>query len=256
MDLLSICNKNNDFSLFSLGDELSDGICLSDKEGIIIKTNKEYSRVLGVLEEDILGKHVSYFEENGYVEESIQLRVLRERKKLSKVIQIKKNNNIALITAIPIFDDKNEIEQILAVIRDLTEINKLKGKLQKIENRNKKYLRELNHIKSILKETDGFIGESECIKKIKDLILSVAKTDATILITGETGCGKEVLAREIHKKSNRTDKPYIKINCAAIPESLIESELFGYEQGAFTGAQNKGKVGMFEAANGGTILLD
>lgn len=256
MDLLSICNKNNDFSLFSLGDELSDGICLSDKEGIIIKTNKEYSRVLGALEKDILGKHVSYFEKNGYVEETIQLRVLSERKKLSEIIQIKKNNNIALITAIPIFDDKNEIEQILAVIRDLTEINKLKRKLQKIENRNKKYLRELNNIKSILKETDGFIGESKCIKKIKDLILSVAKTDATILITGETGCGKEVLAKEIHKKSSRKDKPYIKINCAAIPESLIESELFGYEQGAFTGAQNKGKVGMFEAANGGTILLD
>ena len=117
MDLLSICNKNNDFSLFSLGDELSDGICLSDKAGVIIKTNKEYSRVLGVLEEDILGKHVSYFEENGYVEESIQLRVLRERKKLSKIIQIKKNNNIALIKAIPIFDDKNEIQQILAVKR-------------------------------------------------------------------------------------------------------------------------------------------
>lgn len=256
MNLLSICNKNNDFSLFSLGDELSDGICLSDKEGIIIKTNKEYSRVLGILEEDMLGKHISYFEENDYVEESIQLIVLREKKKLSKVIKIKKNNNIALITAIPIFNEENEIEQVLAVIRDLTEINKLKERLQKIENRNKKYLRELNHIKNILKETDGFIGESECIKKIKDLILSVAKTDATILITGETGCGKEVLAREIHKKSNRSDKPYIKINCAAIPESLIESELFGYEKGAFTGAQNKVKIGMFEAANGGTILLD
>lgn len=76
VDLLSICTKNNDFSFFSLGDELSDGICLSDKQGIIIKTNKEYSRVLGVLEDDIQGKHVSYFEENGYVEESIQLTVL------------------------------------------------------------------------------------------------------------------------------------------------------------------------------------
>ncbi len=100
------------------------------------------------------------------------------------------------------------------------------------------------------------IGENPEMLKLKELINYIARTDATILINGETGCGKEIVAREIHNKSDRKNSPYIKVNCAAIPDSLIESELFGYAKGAFTGAQNKEKLGMFEMANNGTILLD
>ncbi|WP_371379394.1 sigma-54 interaction domain-containing protein [Sporomusa aerivorans] len=100
------------------------------------------------------------------------------------------------------------------------------------------------------------IGESAEMKKIRKLIQHIAQSDATVLITGESGSGKEVVASELYCKSNRQGLPYIKINCAAFPDSLIESELFGYEQGAFTGASSNGKMGMFEMANKGTILLD
>nr|WP_275299492.1 sigma 54-interacting transcriptional regulator [Clostridium sp. YIM B02506] len=100
------------------------------------------------------------------------------------------------------------------------------------------------------------IAKDASMKRIIQLINSVAKTDATILITGETGVGKEVIATEIYKKSNRSNKAYIKINCAAIPESLLESEMFGYEKGAFTGAIKKEKLGYFELAQKGTLLLD
>jgi transcriptional regulator with PAS, ATPase and Fis domain len=141
-------------------------------------------------------------------------------------------------------------------MRDLTELLKLKDKIERTEKKNEKYLTELNYYRSKLMKNTNFIGESQKINEIKELISYVAKTEATILITGETGCGKEVVAKEIHDKSNRKDAPYIKVNCAAIPESLIESELFGYEKGSFTGALNKEKLGMFEIANGGTILLD
>ncbi|MCP4130442.1 MAG: Fis family transcriptional regulator, partial [bacterium] len=101
-----------------------------------------------------------------------------------------------------------------------------------------------------------FIGNDENMEKLKCLINQVAPVDTTILISGETGVGKEVVSREIHTRSNRRDYPYIKVNCAAIPASLMESELFGYEKGAFTGADNKRKLGFFELANHGTILLD
>lgn len=255
MERLLIHNKM-EVALFALGDELSDGICLCDRNGIILAVNKEYNRIVGVSSEEIIGKHVSYFEEHGYIDHSTQVMVLQEKKKISKMLNLKKNNKLAMITSIPIFDGNDEVDQVLSVIRDLTEISNLKRRLEKSEKKSKKYLRELNNIRSILNKNDGFIGESLSVKKLKELAKSVAKTDATILITGETGCGKEVLAREIYTNSERNNNPYIKINCAAIPESLIESELFGYEQGAFTGAQNKGKMGMFEAANGGTLLLD
>lgn len=248
-------NAKENFA-FLLGDELSDGICLYDSKGIIIAVNNEYLRIFGEKEEDILYKHVNIFVEKGYIDDPTPLRVYEEKKKLNAIITIKTNNNIAMVTSIPIFDKDGEVEQVLTVIRDLTEITKLHQQLERVEKKNKKYLKELTTIKEILRKSDDFIGENIKIKKIKEIIKAVAKTDATIMISAETGCGKEILAKEIHKKSDRKNHPYIKINCAAIPESLIESELFGYEQGAFTGAVNKGKKGMFELANGGTILLD
>lgn len=233
---------------FSLGNELSDGICLSDKNGVVIDINNEYSRILNVSRDEIIGKNLEYLKSKGIIENPIQFEVIEKKKKLSRIINIQRNNNIAIVTAIPIFNG-TEIENVLAVFRDLTEINNLKRELQEIDDKSAEYIKKID-------KSNKFIGESDSVKKLKKLIKVVAKTDATVLITGETGCGKEVLANEIYEKSTRVDKPYIKINCAAIPESLIESELFGYEQGAFTGAQNKRKIGMFEAANEGTILLD
>lgn len=251
-----LCEKSKENLAFLLCDELSDGVCLFDSNGIIIAVNNEYLRIFGENEENILYKHVNIFVEKGYIDNPTPLMVYKEKKKINAIITINTNNNIAMVTSIPIFDKSGEVEQVLTVIRDLTKINKLHHKLQSLEKKNKKYLKELNDIKEILRKSDDFIGENIQIKKIKKIIKAVSKTDATIMISGETGCGKEILAKEIHKKSNRKNNPYIKINCAAIPESLIESELFGYEKGSFTGAVNTGKQGIFEIANGGTILLD
>lgn len=241
-------HSKDEILAFSLGNELSDGICLSDKNGVVIDINNEYSRILNISRDDIIGKNLDYLKSKGIIENPIQFEVIEKKKKLSRIINIQKNNNIAIVTAIPIFNGV-EIENVLAVFRDLTEINNLKRELQEIDDKSNEYIKKID-------KSNKFIGESDSVKKLKKLVEVVAKTDATVLITGETGCGKEVLANEIYEKSARVDKPYIKINCAAIPEALIESELFGYEQGAFTGAQNKRKIGMFEAANGGTILLD
>lgn len=179
-----------------------------------------------------------------------------KRKKVTALSTILTNNKKVLITGNPFFDDKGEVTQVMTVMRDLTELIKLKDKLEKIEKKNEKYLNELSYFRNKLLKSTNLIGESMKMKEVKELIKYIAKTEATILITGETGCGKEVVSKEIHDRSNRKDSPYIKVNCAAIPDTLIESELFGYDKGAFTGALNKEKLGMFEMANKGTILLD
>ena len=247
--------KDRELDAFSIGDAVSDGICIVDKKGIVIAVNKGYTDITGIKEEDLVGKNIESVVIDGHFNNSISLLVIEQKKKITSLATIN-NNNKVLITGNPIFDKNGEVIQVLTVMRDLTELLKLKDEIEMAEKKNEKYLNELNYYRSKFIKNKNFIGESVKIREIKELISYVAKTEATILITGETGCGKEIIAKEIHEKSDRKDNPYIKVNCAAIPESLIESELFGYEKGSFTGALNKEKLGMFEIANGGTLLLD
>ncbi|WP_238902978.1 MULTISPECIES: sigma-54 interaction domain-containing protein [unclassified Clostridium] len=247
--------KERELDAFSIGDAVSDGICIVDNKGIVIAVNKGYTEITGIREEELVGKSVESVVIEGYFDNSISLLVIEQKKKITSLATVN-NNNKVLITGNPIFDENGEVIQVLTVMRDLTELLKLKDEIEMAEKKNEKYLNELNYYRSKFIKNKSFIGESVKIREIKELISYVAKTEATILITGETGCGKEIIAKEIHEKSDRKDNPYIKVNCAAIPESLIESELFGYEKGSFTGALNKEKLGMFEIANGGTLLLD
>ncbi|MCM8711224.1 sigma 54-interacting transcriptional regulator [Clostridium sp. SYSU_GA19001] len=248
--------KERELDAFAIGDAVSDGICIVDKNGIVTAINKGYTEITEINEQDIVGKHIEEAIKQGMFNNAVSMLVIKDKKKVTSLATIGKNNKKVLITGNPIFNRNGEVEQVLTVMRDLTELIKLKDKLEKTEKKNEKYLNELNYYRNKAVDNRNFIGESPNMKEIKELIKYVAKTEATILITGETGSGKEVVAKEIHDKSDRRKEPYIKVNCAAIPESLIESELFGYEKGAFTGALNKEKLGMFEMANGGTILLD
>jgi len=168
---------------------------------------------------------------------------------------IHSNGKQVLIVGNPFFDENGNVEEVLTVMRDLTELIKLKEQLTNAEREREEYEKELMGLKKVT-APPSFVGEDASIKRVRELIDYVATTDATVLITGETGAGKEVISREIYSKSKRKDGPYVKVNCAAIPENLLESELFGYVKGAFTGADKKDKVGLFEVANGGTILLD
>lgn len=248
--------KERELNAFNIGDAISDGICVTDGKGIVRAINKGYTEITGIQENEIVGNHIQVLLDNGLFNNAVSLQVLEQKKKITSLATINKINKKVLITGNPFFDDNGEIIQVLTVMRDFTELVRLRNNLEEMEIRNKKYLNEIDYLRNQYKEEENIIGENKHIKKLKELISYIAKTDTTVLITGETGCGKEVFAREVHNKSNRKNLPYVKINCAAIPESLIESELFGYEKGAFTGALNKNKLGMFETANGGTILLD
>ncbi|WP_286908655.1 sigma-54 interaction domain-containing protein [Clostridium sp. UBA1652] len=279
---------DSDIDVLLVADTVYDGVYITDKDGIVIYINKGYTRIAGVEEHEIVGRNIQeIWEEKGFYsdaafillddnKESTALQmigsldkksmrlikpqpishIVRDKKKeISVITTIERNNKIVLMSGKPFFDEEGNIVRITILMRDITELMKLKENLDKAENEKKKYLNELKHIKKVQLE-GNIISKSKEMDSIRSLIKSIAKTDATVLITGETGVGKEVVAKEIYVNSNRNKEPYVKINCAAIPETLLESELFGYEKGAFTGAQNKNKLGLFEIANNGTLLLD
>ena len=282
------------YDVFNMADSTSDGIYVIDKSGIVIAINKGYTDITGVYDEEIVGKHIqdvwntkrfdsdtafmeveqgdnkaasaqetAFLDEKGEVTQvisvsqprPISLMSLQQKKKISVITTIERNNKTVLITGTPFLDEKGEVFQVITVLRDLTKLFELREKLEHAEMEKKKFLAEIKDLKENQKHSD-LIGKSLAMDKVKKMIKHVAKTDATVLITGETGSGKEVVARELYKNSNRREEAYVKINCAAIPENLLEAELFGYEKGAFTGAQQKDKLGLFEIANKGTILLD
>ncbi len=247
--------KERELDAFAIGDAISDGIFLADGAGVVIAINHGYTEITGLAEEEVVGKHLADLNDKGYFSKSVTLSVIEKREKVSALSTITRNNKKVLITGNPFFNAQGDVIQVLTVMRDLTELIRTQEKLEHLEKESEKYLHELNYLRS-QQWQQGLIGESTDMAKLKELISYVAKTDTTILITGETGTGKELVAKEIHDQSMRKDAPYIKVNCAAIPESLLESELFGYEKGAFTGAQNKEKIGLFELAEGGTLLLD
>ncbi len=248
--------KDREIDAFSIGDVISDGICLTDEKGVIITVNKSYSDIIGVPESEIIGQSIAFLKEKIETDKIATLIAIEQKKKISTFTSVGNDNKKVIITGYPYFDEAGNVTSALTVIRDLTEIIDVKERLEAVERESEMYRTELDYLRKEHNYKSSLIGESAPIKKIRELISHVAKTEATVLITGETGSGKEVIAREIHQNNGKTDAPYIKVNCAAIPDSLLESELFGYEKGAFTGALNKNKPGMFELANGGTILLD
>ncbi|MBS4026094.1 MAG: sigma 54-interacting transcriptional regulator [Clostridia bacterium] len=248
--------KERQLHAFAIGDAIYDGIYVIDNKGVIVAVNKIYTEMAGITEEELIGKPVQILIEKKIFEKEVSLKALEQNVQKSGMCTIIRSNKQVLKTSNPIRNEKGKAVGVLTVIRDITELIKLKEELENSEKVNRLYLDELNYFRMQEMAKMGLIGDSPSMILVKDLILNVSQVDASVLISGETGVGKEVVAREIVKNSPRKNGPYIKVNCAAIPENLLESELFGYEKGAFTGALNKNKIGYFEMANGGTILLD
>ncbi|MGI6730703.1 MAG: sigma-54 interaction domain-containing protein [Anaerovoracaceae bacterium] len=246
--------KEHETTAFMIGDAIADGICVVNAEGIVTQINKGYTEIIDIKEEEILGKSIQEMLDKQYFSNAVSLEVIEKKQKISAMTTLNKNNRKVLLVGTPLMDENNNVIKVITVMRNLTELMELKEELEEAERKKQEYREELNSLKKV--KDHEFVGRAPSIKKVKELIDHVAQTDATVLITGETGSGKEVVAREIYKKSKRKDAKYVKINCAAIPENLLESELFGYVKGAFTGADKKDKKGLFEIANNGTILLD
>jgi PAS domain S-box-containing protein/TyrR family helix-turn-helix protein len=255
-ELESVSNELADTK--ALKDELDaviqasfDGIIVTDENGCVLSMNDSYQRITGFSRKDLIGKSMHELTRSGVYDHSDVILAI-ESKKTVTITQKLSNGKSILVTGNPIFNDGGELVRIITNARDFTELDRLRKEVEHANYLRKHYENELNKIRM----EDSFVATADSSKQLLGLVARVSKVDSTILIQGESGVGKEIVARELHYQSPRRDKPYIKINCAAIPETLLESELFGYEKGAFTGALKEGKMGIFELANHGSLFLD
>lgn len=232
-----------------------DGLTVVDGNGIMLRVNNAYERLTGIQASKIIGKNMRDLIKDGYYDQSVSLKVIEQRQRVT-INQTIKGDRIILVTGTPVFDEAGNLVRVVNNNRDVTELNNLQKEITKSKELNMQYRTELSHLRSMNMKAEDIIFRSRSMEQALDTAQKVARVDSTVLIIGESGTGKEIIAKIIHRSGKGADKPYIKINCAALPEPLLESELFGYDKGSFTGAKKEGKPGLFELAHGGTLLLD
>lgn len=241
---------------------MHDGVYLADGDGYTLYVNEAYTRISGIKKEQLVGNHATKLIAEGIYLDSASLEVIEKKKPVTMIDYFKdgKQNrtegNECLLSANPVFDNNGDVIRVITNVRDVSELMKIQLKLEEYERLNNKYIIELEKLREANIKHPEIIAESDSMVQIMRKIDTISDTNAKVLVFGETGTGKEVIVKEIHDRSIRKNEAFIKVNCGAIPEHLFESELFGYEKGAFTGASDKGKAGMFELADKGTIFLD
>ena len=242
------------FFLNVILNETDDAIIFTDADGYITALSYAYAEFLGVNRSDVIGKHVTDVIENTRMQEVVK----SGKPEIAQTQNIRGQKMIA--SRIPIIVDgeiKGAFGRVL--FKSMSELDSLYKRINKLEKKLNFY--ESNFVKanSAKYKAEDIIGHSPAIMRVKENIKRVAQSNSNVLILGESGTGKELAAHAIHCEKwggTETKHPFVCVNCAAIPTELMESELFGYEEGAFTGAKGGGKIGMFQAANGGTLFLD
>lgn len=233
-----------------------DEIFITDGVGTVLRVSAEACRRLyGVEPEQIIGRNVKELEAEGYFSPSIFDQIVDEKRRIT-TIQSNKMGQKTIVTVNPILDGEGNILRVVSNSRDITEFINLSEQIQTSEKQVQRFYKNLVKIKQDSKVIDNFVAESPNMRSVIDMGHRVANFDSTVLLLGESGVGKDLVAKLIHNLSHRSDGPFRKINCGAIPDSLLESELFGYSPGAFTGALKEGKKGLIEEAQGGTLYLD
>ena len=238
--------------LFAILGSVYDGLFITDGNAVTILINQAYQTISGLNPEDVLGKNMRDIVASGLIDRSGTLIAL-ETGKPATLEQTFRTGKQALITSTPCFSDKDKISMVITVVRDMTDLYGLQEKYHESEERRRSEMAFLQRSQQL---TSQLIAQDPRTLDTLRRVQKVAALDTTILLLGETGVGKEQFARFIYENSARSGQSFIGINCGAIPPTLIESELFGYERGAFTGANREGKMGVFESANKGTVFLD
>ncbi|WP_461211219.1 sigma-54 interaction domain-containing protein [Desulfocurvus sp. DL9XJH121] len=239
----------------SILDLIPDGIYISDKKGTTLKINEPYERLTGIDASAVIGKNVYDLQDSGVFDTIVNPEVVATGKPATSVQEV--NGLKVVLRGFPVYNARGGVELCVTFVRDITQIDRLRREVAAQRELVDAYQRQMASLNpEAVFQKEGMIAVSSSSLDLLKALDNIAPTDAVVLILGETGVGKDVLARQIHKKSLRVEKPYLKVDCTAIPESLVESELFGYEPGAFSGARSKGKQGLFEMANGGTLFLD
>jgi PAS domain S-box-containing protein len=231
--------------LWTIINSIQDAISVVDENGIGILFNKAYCKLTGLRETEVLNKPASVDIAEG---ESVHMKVLQTGQAVKRVpMKVGPYKRHVLVSCAPLIMD-DRLRGSVGIIHDVSEIRALMEELQ----RTKQKVRQLESKYSF----DDIIGESAALTQAINLAKVAAATPANVLLRGECGTGKELFAHAIHDASPRRETQFIRVNCSALPENLLESELFGYTEGAFTGARKRGKKGIFEEATGGTIFLD
>ncbi len=232
-----------------------DGIWITDGDGRVLDINEAYERITGIRAKEVIGRTMHELVDDGYFDQSVTILVMKELKSVT-INQTVKGKKQILVTGNPIFGPDGKLFRVVTNVRDITELVNLQEQLTLEKEQALKYKTELSHLRSLQISNSDLVFRSKQMTQVVELAMKMADVDSTLLITGESGTGKELVAKIVHRQGKGDGSPFISINCAAIPEQLLESELFGYEGGAFTGAKKEGKPGLFELANNGTLFLD
>lgn len=247
----------DDPSFRELLDALHDGVYITDADGITLKVNSAYERLTGLRSEDVVGQHMQALVEQGVISQSVSLRVLKEGRALSLMQSVSQGKRL-LVSGTPIFTAKGQVRYVVSTVRDMTELLRMKHERDELQQ-----LKQLRNSTARLHagQRDDLLDASPVANhpasgRVFAQARQVAANDVKVLLQGETGVGKTLIAQYIHKSSPRAAQPFLALNCGALPENLIEAELFGYVTGAFTGAGSKGKRGLLELAHHGTVFLD
>ena len=235
---------------------LADDMMLSDADGIIRRVSENYERNFGFTHDSIVGKSAFDLEANGTFRPCITAEVIRQKKKITATQTINHTHKNVMTVGIPLFDQNGVLKYAVCFNTvSMEQINTIQQNYRHLQDSLQQYTQEIAELRLRATATD-LVVKSPAMQRLWTLILNTANTKANILITGETGVGKSAVAKAIHAISNRANGPFIEVNCAVLHENFIESELFGYEKGAFTGAASAGKIGKIELANHGTLFLD
>ena len=247
--------KQNDQEYDIIFDNVFDLLTITDGNGVLLKTNSAIEKVFGLSKSEAIGYSVHDLEKNGVLSKSITKEVLL-RKQPMTLIQDTQTGRRLVVNSTPLFDSNGEIHKIFNTSQDITTLKAMEEKLSQAEEIIKEHEHRISILRKGIESPNFMMTSSIQMRELFDTVRQITNFDSTVLIEGETGVGKSYLAQQIHNTSSRKDGPFVHVNCGAIPDNLLESELFGYEKGAFTGALETGKDGLVDAAAGGTLFLD
>lgn len=234
-------------------ENLPDVVFVTDRYGNVLLSNSTTAVTMDMSLDQLLRSNLKDLVREGYYNKSYAMEVVEKKCAISGLLTTRLNLT-QISTSTPVFDEDGNVTLVITTGRP----KKLNDKYVFTEERgfNNQRKREVEYLRSYVLDTDSIVAESMAMRKVLLKAHNVAQTDSTVLLYGETGSGKEILAKYLHRHSKRSSEAFIAVNCANLPEHLVESELFGYDKGAFTGASVHGKMGLFEAAHRGTLFLD
>ncbi|MEE0776068.1 MAG: sigma 54-interacting transcriptional regulator [Bacillota bacterium] len=236
-------------------ESLSHEIFVCDADGTVIYLNPASEYLTGRKKENVVGRNIRELRQDGTISHSVTLQVM-ETQRICTLIQKVASGKDLLIVGIPIFNEENKMTHILSSAQDIAEVNQLNNELMRKNEELQRKMHSLEIMKNEYLSAEDLLLSGAAMESVVHTVLKAAPLDVSILILGETGVGKEGIAKMTHRLSQRKKEPFVKINCGMIPEHLFESELFGYEEGSFTGAVKGGKIGKVEMAHKGTLFLD